>query len=868
MAFFKNIPYELVLGWRYTRAGRATRRNGFISFISGVSMLGIALGVAALIIVLSVMNGFQREVRDRMLGVVSHIEVYAADGNAVTHLPDVLARLKSHPQVLGAAPFITAQALLARGEDMKGVLVRGIDPALEPEVTDLSSEAQAGVLARLVPREFGIVLGADLAQNLGVQSGDPVTLVSPSGQVTPAGVVPRMKQMQVVGSFHSGHYEYDSALAMMHVDDAARMFRLEGPSGIRLKLRDLHLAREVARDLQMQLGAGFFVRDWTQQNKTWFAAVQVEKRMMFIILTLIVAVAAFNLVSTLVMTVTDKRADIAILRTLGASPRSIMGIFVVQGATVGVIGTLSGLGLGLLVAFNIDVIVPALEQLFNASFLPRDIYLISRMPSEPLASDIWPIAIISLVLAFLATLYPSWRASQTLGSLTAPSLGSSAAPNSEAADLQPAVDTLPLASPAVACTSQASLPLESLSPANTSVFSQIESSPPLNSPKAHVVLKAQGLTKRFTEGRLDVTVLQGVDLQVHAGETLAIVGASGSGKSTLLHLLGGLDAPTQGSVQLQGQLLSALSAAEQGQWRNRYLGFVYQFHHLLPEFSALDNVAMPLWIRRQNRRDAALVAAQWLARLARERGTAFVVVTHDAALAARCDRQLHLVKGVLQAAFDADRDAVRALARQQGVGLCVIPAVQRSHWQAVAELAARHGDAYALGIHPLYVPQADEADVLALDQALTERLGDPHLVAVGEIGLDFFVPALCTPALRERQWFFYTAQLQLAQKHGLPVILHVCRSADLLLKGLRQVAVPGGIAHAFNGSIQQAQAFVALGWALGFGGALTYERALQLRRLATELPESALVLETDAPDMPPHWLYQTAEQRARPLRPT
>ena len=412
MSFFRNIPYELVLGWRYTRAGRATRRNGFISFISGVSMMGIGLGVAALIIVLSVMNGFQKEVRDRMLGVVSHIEVYAVDAAAVADLPGLLSRLKAHPQVLGAAPFITAQALLARGEDMKGVLVRGIDPALEPEVSDLSNDTQAGVLQRLQPGGFSLVLGRDLANNLGLQSGDPVTLVSPSGQVTPAGVVPRMKQMGVVGTFSSGHYEYDSALALMHVEDAARMFRLEGPSGVRLKLRDLHQAREVARDLQLDLGPQFFVRDWTQQNKTWFAAVQVEKRMMFIILTLIVAVAAFNLVSTLVMTVTDKRADIAILRTLGASPRSIMGIFVVQGATVGVIGTMSGLLLGLLVAFNIDVIVPALETLFNASFLPRDIYLISRMPSEPLASDILPVAIISLVLAFVATLYPSWRASQ------------------------------------------------------------------------------------------------------------------------------------------------------------------------------------------------------------------------------------------------------------------------------------------------------------------------------------------------------------------------------------------------------------------------------------------------------------------------
>ncbi|MEY2736426.1 MAG: Lipoprotein-releasing system transrane protein LolE, partial [Pseudomonadota bacterium] len=221
-----------------------------------------------------------------------------------------------------------------------------------------------------------------------------------------------LQQMRLAGLFSSGHYEYDSALVLMHVEDAARLFRLEGPGGMRVKLRDLHRARAVAAELQQELGADFYVRDWTQQNRTWFAAVQVEKRMMFIILTLIVAVAAFNLVSTLVMTVTDKRADIAILRTLGASPRSIMGIFVVQGATVGVIGTFSGLALGLLVAFHIDVIVPALERLFNASFLPKDIYLISRMPSEPLASDIVPIAVISLLLAFVATLYPSWRASR------------------------------------------------------------------------------------------------------------------------------------------------------------------------------------------------------------------------------------------------------------------------------------------------------------------------------------------------------------------------------------------------------------------------------------------------------------------------
>jgi lipoprotein-releasing system permease protein len=410
--FVKQIPYELLIGWRYTRAGRSTRRNGFISFISGVSMLGIALGVAALIIVLSVMNGFQKEVRDRMLGVVSHIEIYAMGGQALPDVRQTLAQAKANPQVVGAAPFIAAQALLARGEDMKGIMVRGIDPALEHEVTDLVSGSQAQVLKQLVPGEFGVVLGSELARALGVRSGDKVTLVAPSGQVTPAGVVPRLKQMTVLGTFDSGHFEYDSAMAFTHWEDAARLFRLEGPSGVRLKLRDLHQARQVAEELARTLSGEVYVRDWTRQNRTWFAAVQVEKRMMFIILTLIVAVAAFNLVSTLVMTVTDKRADIAILRTLGASPGSIMGIFVVQGAMVGVIGTLAGLLLGLSIAFNIDVIVPALEHALGASFLPKDIYLISRMPSDPQQADILPVALIALALAFVATLYPSWRASQ------------------------------------------------------------------------------------------------------------------------------------------------------------------------------------------------------------------------------------------------------------------------------------------------------------------------------------------------------------------------------------------------------------------------------------------------------------------------
>jgi len=407
-----QLPYELLIGWRYTRAGRGGRRNRFISFISGVSVFGITLGVAALIIVLSVMNGFQKEVRDRMLSVIAHIELFDGSGGAMPDWRAVAAAAQRHPEVVGAAPFVSAQALIARGEDMRGAIVRGIDPAEESKVTPLAARLKDGALARLVPGTWGIVLGGELARTLGVTVGDPVTIVTPNGQVTPAGVVPRLKQMTVVGTFDSGHYEYDSGLALIHIDDAARLFRTEGPTGVQLRLRDQQDARRVAFQLAVTLGPDVVVRDWTRTNRNWFDAVQLEKRMMFIILTLIVAVAAFNLVSTLVMTVTDKQADIAILRTLGASPRSIMGIFMVQGAASGVIGTLGGLGLGLLVALNIDVIVPALERLFNASFLPGSIYLISRMPSDPQAADIVPIGLISLVLAFLATLYPSWRASR------------------------------------------------------------------------------------------------------------------------------------------------------------------------------------------------------------------------------------------------------------------------------------------------------------------------------------------------------------------------------------------------------------------------------------------------------------------------
>ena len=406
-----KLPYEWRIGWRYTRAGRSARRNGFISFISGVSVIGIALGVAALIIVLSVMNGFQKEVRDRMLSVVAHVELFEAGGGPLPDWSVLAEQAKKNSAVVGVAPFVPAQALIARGEDMRGAMVRGIDPAHEAKVTPLAQRMQP-VLSRLTPGGWGVVIGAELAHSMGVREGDSITLVSPSGQVTPAGVVPRLKQMTVVGLFEAGHYEYDNGLVMMHMDDAARLFRTGGVVGVQVRLKDATAARVVANELAESLGADTIVRDWTRTNKNWFDAVQVEKRMMFIILTLIVAVAAFNLVSTLVMTVTDKQADIAILRTLGASPSSVMAIFMVQGALSGILGTLSGLGLGLLVAFNIDVIVPFIERLLGVSFLPGSIYLISKMPSEPQSADIVPIAVLSLLLSLAATLYPSWRASR------------------------------------------------------------------------------------------------------------------------------------------------------------------------------------------------------------------------------------------------------------------------------------------------------------------------------------------------------------------------------------------------------------------------------------------------------------------------
>ena len=407
-----TIPYECRLGWRYTRARRGSRKNTFISFISGVSMFGVALGVAALIIVLSVMNGFQKEVRDRMLSVISHVEIMASQEAALEDWQALQSSLESNPMVVGTAPYVTQQALLVKGEMMKGALIRGIDPDQEGKVAEFATQLPVEMKAQLRPGRFGVILGEELAYAMNVHAGDAVVILSPGGQFSPAGMLPRMKQLRVMGLFKSGHYEFDASLVLLNIEDAKTLFRLDGPTGLRLKLHKPQEARYFSQVLQAELGSAYAVSDWTMQNKTWFAAVQVEKRMMFIILALIVAVAAFNLVSTLVMTVTDKLADIAIMRTLGASPFSIMLIFMLQGSLVGIIGTFLGLVGGTLVAFNIDVIVPFIENLLGAHFLPKDIYFISSMPSDPQAGDIVPIVIISLCMSLLATLYPSWRASR------------------------------------------------------------------------------------------------------------------------------------------------------------------------------------------------------------------------------------------------------------------------------------------------------------------------------------------------------------------------------------------------------------------------------------------------------------------------
>jgi len=407
-----KLPFELFVGLRYTKA---KRKNHFISFISFTSMIGIALGVAALIIVLSVMNGFQAELRNRILGVASHLEITGAN-NQLSDWSKLANQVKSNPEVKSSAPYVMAQGMLSYGQGVQGAIVRGVMPKLEDKVADLGKHMKVGSLDDLIAGEFNIVLGGDLAQLLGISVGEKVVLLAPQGQFTPTGVVPRIKQFKVVGLFQIGMYEYDAGLALIHIDDAAKLYRMgDNVSGLRLKLDDLFDAPVMSAKLTQSLSqtdTSYFVTDWTQQHANFFKAVQLEKRVMFIILTLIVAVAAFNIVSTLVMAVTDKRADIAIMRTFGASPGSIMRIFMIQGALIGVIGTLMGAVFGVLIALNIDTIVPLLERIFHVQFLAKDVYYISDLPSKVEWLDVFTIVVMSFVLSMLATIYPSYKASK------------------------------------------------------------------------------------------------------------------------------------------------------------------------------------------------------------------------------------------------------------------------------------------------------------------------------------------------------------------------------------------------------------------------------------------------------------------------
>jgi len=401
--------YEFFIGLRYTRARQRTR---FISFISIISVVGMALGMMVLITVLSVMNGFQREIRTRILGVASHVQVSGAN-NTLANWEAVAEQASRHPQVVATAPYINAQGLLTYGSAVRGAFIRGILPEQEERVADFARHMRSGRLEALRANEFGIILGGQLARALGVAVGEKVVLVAPQGQVTPAGILPRLKQFTVVGIFNVDHYEYDSGLALIHIEDAQKLFRFDGTvSGVRLKLKDLFQSTAVARDLTRMIPAEVYISDWTQQHANLLRAIQIEKRMMFLIIFLIIAVAAFNIVSSLVMAVKDKQSDIAILRTLGASPASITRIFMIQGTMIGVLGTALGVAGGVVLALNVDSVVLVIENAFGFKFFSKDVYLISDLPSELQTPDVVITAVASFLLSFLATIYPSYRAAK------------------------------------------------------------------------------------------------------------------------------------------------------------------------------------------------------------------------------------------------------------------------------------------------------------------------------------------------------------------------------------------------------------------------------------------------------------------------
>ncbi|MGB5473885.1 MAG: lipoprotein-releasing ABC transporter permease subunit [Gammaproteobacteria bacterium] len=403
-------PLELFVGLRYTRT---KRRTHFISFITLTSMLGIALGVTALITVLSVMNGFETELRTRILGMASHATISRYDGR-LDDWQSLASLVENQPHVLASAPYVSGESMLSNGQQVSGAILRGVDPALEGRVSDVVDHIRGGDIAQLSPGGYGIILGSELAAALGVGAGDAITVVSPQITIAPTGVLPRLRRFTVLATFEVGMYEYDRGVALVHLQDAAKLFRLDGAvSGLRLKIDDVFDAPMVVRQLAAELPGDYRLEDWSRKHANFFRAVKTEKRVMFIILTLIVAVAAFNIVSTLIMVVTDKRSDIAILRTLGVTPRSIMMIFIIQGVVIGVLGTALGVAGGVGLALNIESIVPAIERLFNVQFLAADVYYISEVPSELHWNDVWIMASVALLLSLLATLYPAWRAART-----------------------------------------------------------------------------------------------------------------------------------------------------------------------------------------------------------------------------------------------------------------------------------------------------------------------------------------------------------------------------------------------------------------------------------------------------------------------
>ena len=401
-------PLELAVGLRYTRA---KRRNHYISFITFTSMAGIVLGVWALITVMSVMNGFQKELRDRILYVVSHVTISGYDG-WLDDWREVAGQVAEIPEVEASAPYILGQGMLTRGRAVSGALIRGVLPERERKVSRVFDNIVEGS-AELEPGGFGIILGKTLARRLGVRVGGKVTVVAPKGRVTPAGLMPKLKRFTVIGLFEIGMYEFDNGITLIHIEDARRLLGTGGQvTGLRLKLENVYSAPRLRERISEHLGGQYRVRDWSQEHANFFRALEIEKRVVFIVLFLIVAVAAFNIVSTLVMVVTDKQSDVAILRTLGMSPGSIMKVFMVQGTVIGVVGTLLGALFGVLTALNIDVIVPFIENLLNTQLFPADVYVISEFPGELRWSDVTKVVTISLLLSFLATIYPAWRASR------------------------------------------------------------------------------------------------------------------------------------------------------------------------------------------------------------------------------------------------------------------------------------------------------------------------------------------------------------------------------------------------------------------------------------------------------------------------